>query len=116
MYGNIFTQLFETLDCSVQVTAGPMWFVMEAMTYLMDQYTGYQVLIHVQHNLRLLFKANSFKTDSTGSRQARVKKEDLVPMQVRCELLTVLASMNQTTMYKNIRQQSINYCKLTADT
>ncbi len=83
------------------------------MTYLMDQYTGYQVLIHVQYWKRFLCKANSFKTDSTGSRQARVKKEDLVPIQVNDEQLDVLASMNQTTMYKNIRQQS-NYPSIIA--
>ena len=53
-------------------------------------------------------KVNSFKTDKTCSRQALVKKEDLVPIQVNDEQLNVLTSNIQNILYKNIRQQSNN--------
>ena len=56
MYGNIFTQYLETSDDLLQVTTGPVSLGKEAMIHLMEYYTGYQVLIHVQHKRRLLFK------------------------------------------------------------
>jgi hypothetical protein len=46
-------------------------------------------------------KVNSFKTDKTCSRQALVKKEDLIPIQVYVELSDVLTSNIQNILYKN---------------
>ena len=60
-------------------------------------------------------KVNSFKTDKTCSRQALVKKEDLVPIQVNDEQLNVLTSNIQNILYKNIRQQSNNPLVIAVD-
>ena len=60
-------------------------------------------------------RRNSFKTDKTCSRQALVKKEDLVPIQVYVEQLDVLTSNIQNILYKNIRQQSNNPLVIAVD-
>ena len=56
MYGNIFTQCLKTLDDLLQVTTGNVSLGKEVMIFLIEYYTGYQVLIQTQHKKRLELK------------------------------------------------------------
>jgi hypothetical protein len=51
-----------------------------------------------------VIKVNSFKKHKTCTRQALVKKEDSIPVQVYVELSNVLNNNIQNILYKNIRQ------------
>ena len=53
-----------------------------------------------------VIKVNLFKTHETCSRQALVKKEDLIPVQVYVELSILLNSNIQNILYKNITQNN----------
>ena len=53
-----------------------------------------------------VIKVNSFKTHETCSRQALVKKEDLIPVQVYVELSILLNSNIHDILYKNITQNN----------
>ena len=57
----------------------------ELMMFLMEYYTSYFISPEAPANTTqedAVIKVNSFKTHETCSRQALVKKEDLIPVQV----------------------------------
>ena len=75
----------------------------------MEYYTSYFISPEAHANTTLedaVIKVNSFKTHETCSRQAIVKKEDLIPVQVYVELSFLLNSNIQNILYKNILQKN----------
>lgn len=81
----------------------------ELMMLLMQYYTSYFISPEAHANTtqeEAVIKVNSFKTHKTCSRQALVKKEDSIPVQVYVELSGVLNSNIQNILYKNIPQKN----------
>lgn len=75
----------------------------------MEYYTSYFISPEAHANTTqedAVIKVNSFKTHETCSRQAIVKKEDLIPVQVYVELSFLLNSNIQNILYKNILQKN----------
>ena len=75
----------------------------------MEYYTSYFISPEAHANTTqedAVIKVNSFKKHETCSRQALVKKEDLIPVQVYVELSILLNSNIHDILYKNITQNN----------
>ena len=97
------------LDDLFQVRTTHVSLGKELMTYLMQYYTSCFISPKAHANTtqeEAVIKVNSFKIYKTCSRQALVKKEDSIPVQVYIDLSDVLNSNIQNILYKNIQQKN----------